>query len=110
MTREQIIERLRVWALRAQSEADNADNTIDTLTWTGQAQVLSGIAEFLASQGSQLDPGAARLQIISGRQKSIGAWDMARDNPRDLALHAGEVTGYDLALALLQDAGATWAA
>lgn len=110
MTREQMIERLRVWALRAQSEADNADNVADTLTWTGQAQVLSGIAEYLASQGSQLGPGAARLQIISGRQKSIGAWDLARDKPRDLALHAGEVSGYDLALTLLNDAGNIWAA
>jgi hypothetical protein len=105
-----MIDRLRVWALRAQSEADNGDNLIDTLTWTGQAQVLNGIAEFLASQGSQLGPGAARLQVISGRQKSISAWDMARGNPRDLALHAGEVAGYDLALSLLKDAGATWAA
>jgi hypothetical protein len=110
VTREQMIERLRVWALRAQSEADNADNTTDMLTWTGQAQVLGSIAEFLASQGSQLGPGGARLQIISGRQKSIGAWDLSRNNPRDLALHAGEVAGYDLALSLLKDVGSTWAA
>jgi hypothetical protein len=105
-----MIDRLRVWSLRAQSEADNADNTTDMLSWTGQAQVLSSVAEFLASQGTQLGPGAARLQIISGRQKSIGAWDLARGNPRDLAVHAGEVAGYDLALSLLQDVGATWAA
>jgi hypothetical protein len=110
VTREQIIERLRVWALRAQSEADNADTPTDMLTWTGQAQVLSSIAEFLASQGSQLGPGEARLQVISGRQKSIGAWDLARGQPRDLALHAGEVAGYDLALSLLKDIGSTWAA
>jgi hypothetical protein len=110
VTREQVIERLRVWATRAQSEANEADNPEDMLNWTGQAQVLGGIAEFLAGQGAQLDPAAVRLQVISGRQKSIGAWDLSRHNERDLALHAGEVAGYDLTLSLLQDVGEMWAA
>ena len=110
MTREQVIGRLRAWAARAQSEANYADNPSDVLSWIGQAQVLGGIAEFLASQGSELDPSAVRLQVISGRQKSIGAWDLSRNNPRDLALHAGEVAAYDLILALLKDAGQAWAA
>lgn len=110
MTREQAIDRLRVWAARAQSEANEADNPTDKLQWTGQAQVLSSIAEFLASQGAQLDPQAVRLQVISGRQRSLGAWDLARQNERDLALHAGEVSGFDLTLDLLQDAGQNWTA
>jgi hypothetical protein len=110
VTREQVIDRLRVWAGRALWEAGQADRPTDVLQWTGQAQVLSGIAEFLAGQGAQLDLAALRVQIISGRQKSIGAWDLARNNERDLALHAGEVAGYDLALSLLKSAGESWAA
>lgn len=110
MTREQAIERLRVWAARAQSEAQEADRPSDALQWTGQAQVLSGVAAFLSSAGAQLDVAAVRLQIISGRQKSIGAWDLARENGHDLALHAGEVAAYDVALALLKDVGASWSA
>jgi hypothetical protein len=108
VTREQVIERLRVWAVRAQSEAQRADTPADVLNWTGQAQVLSGIAEFLASQGAQLDPASVRLQVVTSRQKSIGAWEHARDDERALAQFAGEVTGYDLALSLLKDAGQSW--
>lgn len=108
MTREQVIDRLRVWAARAQSEANEADVPTDTVSWLGQAQILSGAAEFLAGQGAQLDPSRVRLQLISGRQKSLGAWDLARTNERELSLHAGEVAGYDLALALLKDAGDSW--
>lgn len=110
MTREQVIDRLRVWAIRAQSEAQQADTPEDVANWTGQAQVLSGIGEFMLGQGAQLDPAGVRLQVISGRQKSIGAWDLARHTERELALHAGEVTGYDLALSLLKDAGQSWSA
>ncbi len=110
MTREQVIERLRVWAARAQNEVSEADVPSDQLSWTGQAQILSGTAEFLAGQGSQLDPARVRLQLISGRQKSLAAWDMARTNERELALHAGEVAGYDLALTLLKDIGDAWPA
>ena len=108
MTREQAIERLRLWARRAQSEANEADRTTDSLNWIGQAQVLSSVAEYLAGQGSQLDPTGLRVQVIGGRQKSITAWDLARTNERDVALHAGEVAGYDLARSLLKDAGENW--
>jgi hypothetical protein len=110
VTREQAIDRLRVWAARAQSEAQEADNPEDRLNWIGQAQVLGSVAAFLDGQGAALDPAAARLQVISGRQKSLAAWDLARESPRDLALHAGEVAGYDLTLALLTDVGQSWAA
>jgi hypothetical protein len=110
VTKEQVIERLRAWATRAQSEANYADQPTDRLNWTGQAQVLSGVAEFLAGQGSQLEPAAARRQIIDDREQSLGAWERARHNERDLALHAGEVTGYDLALSLLKDTGESWGA
>lgn len=110
MTRDQAIERLRIWAQRAQAEANEADGGIDLLNWTGQAQVLSSVAEFLAGQGSQLDPAGIRLRNINGRQESLAAWGLARNNPRDLALHAGEVAAYDLALSLLTDAGEHWSA
>jgi hypothetical protein len=110
VTRDQVIERLRLWAARAQWEATQADRPTDLLEWSGQAQVLAGIAEFLAGQGGQLALTAARVQIISGRQTSLAAWELARDDERALALHAGEVAGYDLALALLKSAGAAWAA
>ncbi|HEY7780582.1 MAG TPA: hypothetical protein VIC85_10275 [Ktedonobacterales bacterium] len=110
MTREQVIERLRLWAARAQWETTQADRPTDMLEWSGQAQVLTGIAEFLAGQGAQLSLQAARVQIISGRQTSLTAWDLARDDERDLALRAGEVAGYDLALSLLKSAGEAWAA
>lgn len=110
MTREQVIERLRVWAARAQNEINEADRASDQLNWTGQAQILGGTAEFLAGQGAQLGPARVRLQLISGRQKALAAWDLARTNDHDLALHAGEVAGYDLALTLLKDLGEVWPA
>ncbi len=110
MTKELMIERLRVWAARAQSEAQHADTPEDVVNWTGQAQVLGSIAAFLAAQGAQLDPAGVRLQIVNDRQKSIRAWEQARDDEPALARSAGEVTGYDLALALLKDAGSGWAA
>lgn len=110
MTREQVIERLRVWAARAQSEALEADTPADRLNWTGQAQVLGDVAGFLSSEGSQLDLSSVRLQVISGRQKSLAAWELARTNDRDLALASGEVAGYDLTLTLLNDAGQSWTA
>ena len=110
MTREQVIERLRVGAARAQSEATEAGVPTNVANWLGQAQILSGAAEFMAGQGAQLDPPRVRLQLISGRQKSLAAWDLARENERDLALHAGEVAGYDLALSLLKEMGDTWPA
>ncbi len=110
MTKEQVIERLRVWATRAQSEAQQADTAEDVVNWTGQAQVLGSVAAFLAAQGAQLDPAGVRLQVVNDRQKSIRAWEQAHDDERALARYAGEVTGYDLALALLKDAGPSWAA
>jgi hypothetical protein len=110
VTREQVIERLRVWAARANSEALEADTPGDQLNWTGQAQVLGDVAAFLASQGSGPDLERVRLQVIGGRQQAIAAWELARENPRDLALHAGEVAGYDITLVLLRDVGSGWAA
>ena len=108
MTREQTIDRLRVWAQRAQSEANEADEKSDVLSWTGQAQVLSSIAEYMAGQGARLDPPGLRLQVINGRQKSLEAWGLARTDNNALSLHAGEVAAYDLALTLLKDTGDRW--
>ncbi len=110
MTREQVIDRLRVWAARANSEALEADTSADRLNWTGQAQVLGDVAAFLANQGAGLDLERVRLQVIAGRQQAIAAWELARQNGHDLALHAGEVAGYDVMLSLLRDAGTSWAA
>jgi hypothetical protein len=110
VTREQVIERLRVWAARANSEALEADTPADRLNWTGQAQVLGDVAAFLANQSAGLELDGVRLQVIEGRQQAIAAWEQARENARDLALHAGEVAGYDLTLTLLRDVGNNWAA
>ena len=110
MTREQVIERLRVWAARANSEALEADTTAGRLNWAGQAQVLGDVAAFLANQGAGLDLERVRLQVIGGRQQAIAAWELARENERELALHAGEVAGYDITLSLLRDLGSGWAA
>jgi hypothetical protein len=110
VTREQVIDRLRVWAARANSEALEADTTADRLNWTGQAQVLGDVAAFLANQGAGLDLERVRLQVINGRQQAIAAWELARENERELALHAGEVAGYDITLSLLRDLGSGWAA
>ncbi len=102
MNREQTIERMRAWARRAQSEAQNADTRADTLNWRGQAQALNGVASFLGEQGVQLDDFAIWAQVVADREKSLLAWNEAQEGP-EVPLYAGQVAGFDVALTALKD-------
>jgi hypothetical protein len=108
MNREQTIERLRVWAARAQSEALYADNRENMLHWQAQSQVLSGVANFLSDQGANLDDFATWKRVVADREASLAQW-MARKGGVEAAYLAGQVAGYDVALTALRDAaGRVW--
>lgn len=108
MTREQAIERLRIWAERANHEAQFADTRDDILSWQGQAQVLAGVATYLTGAGSQADDAATWKQVIADRQSALGAWQRAQEGPEAM-FYAGMVSGYDVALTALADLmGRTW--
>lgn len=108
VTREQTIERLRKWAERAYHEAQFADTREDILNWQGQAQVLAGVATYLAGAGSQADDAATWKQVIADRQSALGAWQKAQEGPEAM-FYAGMVSGYDVALTALADLmGRTW--
>jgi hypothetical protein len=102
MNREQTIERMRVWARRAQSEAQYADTRADEQNWRGQAQALNGVASFLAEQGAQMDDFAIWAQVVSDREKCRLAWLETQQGP-DVAFDAGQVAGFDVALTALKD-------
>lgn len=108
MNREQTIERIRVWARRAQSEAQYADTRADVLNWRGQAQALNGVASFLAEQGAQLDDFDIWSQVVADREKSRLSWLEMQSGP-EVALYAGQVSGFDVALTALKDVdNVTW--
>jgi hypothetical protein len=108
VNREQTIERLRVWAARAFSEAQYADTREDRLSWQGHAQVLSGIATYLAGPGSEADDNTIWKQVVADRQSALGAWQRAQSGPEAM-LYSGMVAGYDVALTALADLmGRTW--
>jgi hypothetical protein len=108
MNREQTIERMRAWARRAQSEAQYADTRADALNWRGQAQALNGVASFLSEQGAQMTDLAIWSQVVADREKSRQAWLEAREGA-DVALYAGSVAGFDVALTALKDVdGVVW--
>ena len=102
MNREQTIERIRAWARRAQSEAENADTREDALNWRGQAQALNGVASFLGEQGAQLDDFAVWEQVVSDREKARLAWIEAQEGPA-VPAYAGQVAGFDVALTAIKD-------
>ena len=106
--RDQVIERLRLWAARAQHEAQMADTQEDILNWQGQAQVLSGVATYLASAGRQSDEDAVWRQVVADRSNALAAWERAQEGP-DAMLYAGMIAGFDVALTALTDnAGRVW--
>lgn len=108
MSREQSIERLRVWAARANHEAQEADTRADIMNWQGQAAVLGGVASFLAGQGQGLDDFTVWRQVALDRQKALAEWMVRRGGP-EAAYYAGQVAGYDVAMTALRDvAGRTW--
>ncbi|MDE3229817.1 MAG: hypothetical protein KGO05_08030 [Chloroflexota bacterium] len=102
MNREHTIERIRIWARRAQAEAQNADTRADAMHWRGQAQALNGVASFLAEQGAQLDDFAVWSQVVADREKGLAAWQAAQEGP-DVPFYAGQVAGFDVALTTLKD-------
>lgn len=102
MNREQTIERMRVWARRAQSEAEYADTREDKLNWRGQAQALNGVASYLSEQGAQLDDFAIWEQVVADREKARLAWIDAQEGP-SVSAYAGQVAGFDVALTALKD-------
>lgn len=108
MTREQAIERLRMWSARAQHEAQFADTREDVLSWQGQAQVLGSVAIFLGGTGAQLSDEEIWKQVVADRSAALAAWERTQEGPEAM-LYAGMVAGYDVALTVLRDvAGRTW--
>jgi hypothetical protein len=108
MNREQTIERLRLWAARAQREALYADNHDNMLNWQAQSQVLSGVANFLSDQGANLDDFAIWKRVVADREESLAQW-MALKGGAQASYLAGQVAGYDVALTALRDAaGRVW--
>jgi hypothetical protein len=108
VNREQIIERLRTWAARAQYEAQYADTRDDILNWQGQAQVLSSIATYLAGQGAELSYSAIWKQVVTDRGRALAEWERNQEGPEAM-MYAGIVAGYDVALTILSDvAGMTF--
>lgn len=108
MDYDEAIQRLRTWAARAQHEALEADTHGDTLSWQGQAQVLSSVANLLADQGGQSSEFTTWRRIVADREKSLATWQVRQTGP-DVSYFAGEVAGYDLALTTIRDvAGRVW--
>ena len=106
--RAQAIQRLRVWARRAQSEAQYADTRADMLNWQGQAEALGSVAAFLDNQGAQRSDFAIWSQVVSDREKALANWQ-AQQTGIEVAFFAGQVSGYDLALTALPDVdGKIW--
>ena len=100
-SREEMIERLRVWSARALQEAQYADTQEAALQWQGQSAVLSGVANYLEDQ-SGADDFTVWRQVVGDRSKSLAEW-MAREGGADAALYAGQVAGFDVALTALRD-------
>jgi hypothetical protein len=102
VNRDHAIERLRVWAARAQQEAEYADTMEDTLNWQGQAQVLSSTATYLSGPGAQADDSIIWKQVVADREGAIVAWEKQQEGPQAMYA-AGTVAGYDVALTILAD-------
>ncbi len=108
MTREQAIERLRLWSARAQHEAQFADTREDILNWQGQSQVLGSVATFMGGPGSQITDEEVWRQVVADRSAALAAWERTQEGGEAM-LYAGMVAGYDVALTVLRDvAGRNW--
>lgn len=113
MTRHETIERLRLWAQRARHEAVEADTWQNAQNWEGQAQVLGGVANFLAGQGPEVADTSIWRRVVADRERMLAEW-LARQGPADspeggAPFYAGAVAGYDVALTALKDmAGKVW--
>ncbi len=102
MNRDSAIERLRIWAARAQDEAQQADTQEDVLNWQGQAQVLSSTATYLSGPGAEADDSIIWKQVVADRAGALAAWEKQQEGPQAMYC-AGMVAGYDVALTVLSD-------
>lgn len=105
---QQATERLRVWAARAQQEAEEADTRENMLHWQGQAQVLSSVATFLGGPGAQANDSQIWKQVVADRSAALAAWEREQEGPEAM-YYAGMVAGYNIAATALTDiSGRTW--
>ncbi|MGO8951036.1 MAG: hypothetical protein ACLQUY_25955 [Ktedonobacterales bacterium] len=108
MNREQMSQRLQLWADQAQHEAEEADTTQDMLNWQGKAQVLGSTATFLAGAGANMADVDIWQQIVGDRSRALEGWQKLQEGPEAM-LYAGIVAGYDLVMTVLRDmTGRTW--
>jgi hypothetical protein len=113
LTRPQTVERLRLWAQRAQHEAVEADTVQNAQNWQGQAQVLAAVANFLASQPPEVADTTIWRRVVADRERTVAEW-FARQGSEDsdgggAPFYAGAVAGYDVALTAIKDmAGRVW--
>lgn len=104
MARAEAVERLRVWAQRAQHEASQADTRASMLQWQAQAQALTAVANFVASQDPQTPDDVVYRLVVADRARSLTEW-VAREGGEAAAFYAGAVAGYDLAITTIKDMG-----
>src|SRR5262249_8907702 len=98
----------RIWAARAQHEAQEADTRENMLQWQGQSQVLSSVATFLGGPGNQTNDEHIWNQIVADRSAALASWERAQGGPEAM-YYAGMVAGYDVGATALTDiAGRTW--
>jgi hypothetical protein len=108
VTRAEAVERLRVWAQRAQHEAAQADTRASMLQWQAQAQVLAAVANFVTNQDPQTPDDVVYRLVVADRTRSLTEW-AAREGGEAAAFYAGGVAGYDLALTTIRDmSGRVW--
>jgi hypothetical protein len=104
VTRAEAVERLHVWAQRAQHEAAQADTRASMLQWQAQGQALSAVASFLASQDPETSEDVIYRLVVADRARSLSEW-AAREGGEAAAFYAGAVAGYDLAITTIKDMG-----
>ncbi len=108
MTRQEVVERLRRWAARAQHEAAEADTVENAQNWQGQAQVLGSVANSLAGQGPEVEDKTLWRRVVADRERTLAEWLIRQETP-EADFYAGAVAGYDTALTALKDmAGRVW--
>lgn len=108
MNRAYAVERLRTWAARAHSEAQEADTRDNILNWQGQAQVLGDVATFLAGPGAQMDDNQIWKQIVADRSHALANWEREQEGSEAM-FYAGLVAGYDVVVTTLNDVtGRSW--
>jgi hypothetical protein len=108
VTRTEAVERLRVWAQRAQHEAAQADTRASMLQWQAQSQALTAVANFVASQDPQTPDDVVYRLVVADRARSLSEW-AAREGGEAADFYAGAVAGYDLAITTIRDmSGRVW--